>query len=170
MRIGIYAGLTLAVISLGSLFLQACRTERNAGEPAKTENLAPTAPAKPAAAVPPAPIADAQPEAVPETNWIQPDSTNLPDNVTLARAAVRPAAPSRAVTPPKTISRNHPVRMATTSYVVRSGDTLARIARNHGTTVPVLQALNHLAGDRIHVGERLRIPAAVPDRVRLVRQ
>ncbi|MCM8795018.1 MAG: L,D-transpeptidase family protein [Candidatus Omnitrophica bacterium] len=42
-------------------------------------------------------------------------------------------------------------------YTVKSGDTLSRIARRHGTTVELLQAANGLTGDLIRVGQRLKI-------------
>jgi len=43
-------------------------------------------------------------------------------------------------------------------YVVKSGDTLTRIAKAHGTTVEALKAVNRLQSDRIVVGTRLKIP------------
>lgn len=48
---------------------------------------------------------------------------------------------------------------------IRSGDTLWDLARTHHTTVAALQAANHLHGDRIYVGQLLKIPgtgAATP--------
>ena len=43
-------------------------------------------------------------------------------------------------------------------YIVQTGDTLWDIARNFGTTVEVLVALNNIADpDYIRVGQRLRI-------------
>lgn len=50
------------------------------------------------------------------------------------------------------------------TYVVRSGDTLAEIARRHRVTVESLQAINRLRRDAIRPGDRLRIPR--PDEVR----
>jgi LysM repeat protein len=47
-------------------------------------------------------------------------------------------------------------------YVVKSGDTLTRIATRHGTTVAALKALNNLATDRINVGQKLKIPVKAP--------
>jgi LysM repeat protein len=43
-------------------------------------------------------------------------------------------------------------------YVVKSGDTLDRIARAHGTTVKALKAANGLTSDRIVVGRNLKLP------------
>jgi peptidoglycan endopeptidase LytE len=45
-------------------------------------------------------------------------------------------------------------------YVVKSGDTLTRIAKVHGTTVKALKSANGLDGDRLVVGEKLKIPEA----------
>jgi LysM repeat protein len=49
---------------------------------------------------------------------------------------------------------------AETLYVVKSGDTLTRIARVHGTTVKALKSANSLDGDRLIVGAKLKIPQA----------
>ncbi len=45
-------------------------------------------------------------------------------------------------------------------YVVRPGDTLARLAERFGVTVAALQHANGLSDDIIYVGERLEIPEA----------
>ncbi len=42
---------------------------------------------------------------------------------------------------------------------VKSGDTLERIARRHGTTVETVRRMNALKSDLIQVGQKLRIPA-----------
>lgn len=41
--------------------------------------------------------------------------------------------------------------------VVRSGDTLGRIAREHRTTVELLRMSNQIRGDTISVGQRLKV-------------
>lgn len=46
------------------------------------------------------------------------------------------------------------------AYVVKSGDNLVRIARNHHVSVKELRAANHLKTDRITVGQKLVIPSA----------
>ncbi len=43
-------------------------------------------------------------------------------------------------------------------YRIRPGDNLGTIARRHGTTVSVLQQVNHLKGTRIRAGRHLLIP------------
>lgn len=43
-------------------------------------------------------------------------------------------------------------------YVVKSGDTLTKIATQHGTTVKALRAANDLQTDQIKVGRKLKIP------------
>ena len=42
---------------------------------------------------------------------------------------------------------------------MKSGDALEKIARNNGTTVKALKALNNLKTDRINVGQKLKLPA-----------
>lgn len=51
-------------------------------------------------------------------------------------------------------------------YVVKSGDVLGKIAKDHGTTVTAIKALNGLATDKINVGQKLKLPpkaAPVPE-------
>lgn len=45
-------------------------------------------------------------------------------------------------------------------YLVKSGDTLGRIAKTHHTTVKAIKEANKLATDRISVGQKLQIPTA----------
>jgi LysM repeat protein len=45
------------------------------------------------------------------------------------------------------------------TYIVKSGDTLTKIASAHGTTVKALQAENNLSTTKIYVGKKLKIPA-----------
>jgi LysM repeat protein len=47
----------------------------------------------------------------------------------------------------------------TLTYKVKSGDTLMKIARSHGTTVKAIKALNGLKTDQIKVGQVLKLPA-----------
>src|SRR6185369_11571679 len=45
------------------------------------------------------------------------------------------------------------------SYLVKTGDTLHKIAQANSTTVKEIKALNGLATDRIKVGDKLKLPA-----------
>jgi LysM repeat protein len=46
----------------------------------------------------------------------------------------------------------------TASYTVKSGDTLTKIAKAHGTTVKAIEAANGLTTTKIAVGKKLKIP------------
>jgi LysM repeat protein len=45
------------------------------------------------------------------------------------------------------------------TYSVKSGDTLSKIAKAHGTTIKAIQSENNLATTVIKVGQKLKIPA-----------
>lgn len=47
-------------------------------------------------------------------------------------------------------------------YVVKSGDSLGKIAQANKTTVNEIKALNGLKTDRINIGDKLKLPAARP--------
>jgi LysM repeat protein len=68
-----------------------------------------------------------------------------------ASAAAAGSAPAAAAAPEETDN-------SAAAYTVKSGDTLTRIAKTHGTTVKALKAENSLTTDRIKVGQKLKIP------------
>jgi len=47
----------------------------------------------------------------------------------------------------------------TSTYTVKAGDMLGRIAKTHGTTVAKIKALNDLKTSSIKVGQKLKLPA-----------
>jgi LysM repeat protein len=51
---------------------------------------------------------------------------------------------------------------STATYTVKSGDTLTKIAKAHGTTVKAIQTANNLTTTKIHVGQKLKIPSKAP--------
>ncbi len=51
-------------------------------------------------------------------------------------------------------------RVRQVAYTVRSGDSLWTIAREHGTTVDVLQRTNGIRGSRIYEGQVLDVPGS----------
>lgn len=44
------------------------------------------------------------------------------------------------------------------TYVVKAGDSLARIAKQHGTTINAIKAANNLKTTQIKVGQKLKLP------------
>jgi LysM repeat protein len=44
-------------------------------------------------------------------------------------------------------------------HTVKAGETLTKIAQQHGTTVKALKAANNLTTDQLHVGKKLKLPA-----------
>jgi LysM repeat protein len=52
------------------------------------------------------------------------------------------------------------VSAGTTSYTVKGGDTLTRIAKKNGVTVKAIRRANNLSSDAIKVGQKLKIPAS----------
>jgi LysM repeat protein len=68
--------------------------------------------------------------------------------------------PARSGSPPVlTVSNGAVAANGGSSYTVKSGDTLNKIAKEHGVTVQELQAANNLKTTQIKVGQKLRIPA-----------
>lgn len=64
---------------------------------------------------------------------------------------------------PAAPSTDRPARAPATSasgrvYVVKSGDSLEKIARHHQTTIQAIKDLNGLTSDRIIVGKKLQLP------------
>lgn len=55
------------------------------------------------------------------------------------------------------IVRNLDSSTGSESYVVRSGDTLYQIARDHNMTVNELRSLNNLSSDMLRVGDRIMV-------------
>ncbi len=96
----------------------------------------------------------------------------IPEKV--ASASTRKATAATAKTTPSTKKKSSPTKVAEAatpktppsmkaaptqkSYRVRSGDTLYRIAVDHGVTVAEILAINGLGGVGIHPGDLLKIP------------
>lgn len=71
------------------------------------------------------------------------------------------ATKTKKVTPKTKVAKRHVSSFkatgSTSTYRVKSGDTLHRISAKYGVTVSQLQALNHLRGDVIYAGQRLKV-------------
>ncbi|MDB6036909.1 MAG: cell wall lytic [Verrucomicrobiales bacterium] len=77
-----------------------------------------------------------------------------------------PAASSAAASPGATAAVGDassgiaaPGNTGTTTHVVKAGETLTKIAHQHGTTVKAIRSANALKTDRVSVGQKLKIPA-----------
>jgi len=73
-------------------------------------------------------------------------------------AATAPAAIAAAGPDPLSGGGSSPQTIAARVHRVRRGETLSLIARSYGTTVEMLRQLNGLRGNRLSIGQRIRIP------------
>ena len=76
----------------------------------------------------------------------------FPDSSLLGRAQQQLGAINVAVLFSPTVTEHD------TTYQVRPGDTLGKIASGHATTVELIKRANGLSGDVIRVGRQLKIP------------
>ncbi len=75
-------------------------------------------------------------------------------------AQLTPTAP-----PIPKVAQTSPESDATSTYTVKEGDNLLRIARSHGTTTAILSELNGLKPDAvIRIGQILKVPNASPSK------
>ena len=88
----------------------------------------------------------------------------LPGNVDLGNVRRMPAVTTKSTPPnvsaPATQKGSAAVSGSSTTYVVKSGDSLSVIAQKHGIKTAELRTLNGLKGDKIIVGQKLKVPGA----------
>jgi LysM repeat protein len=133
---GFIAVVAAVVLLLVGLLIEGCKTE------------------KAAAAATVTPVGSASNLSAPQANPALAVEQKPASNPQLNLGATSRPAPS--VSKENAATASH----LQTLYVIKSGDTLTRIARAHGTTVKALRAANGLEGDRIVVGAKLKIPEA----------
>ena len=75
-----------------------------------------------------------------------------------APVAAQPAADAASIKAPKAVKAAK-YTGATKEYVVKSGDSLGKIAQANGTNVRTLKELNSLKKDMVFVGQKLKVPA-----------
>lgn len=94
-----------------------------------------------------------------QLNWYNPGATRLRSGN--LHAGQRILVPRRDVARAARDVPNPAVERygssASQTYVVKRGDVLGTIARRHGSTVARLKSLNGLKGDKIRIGQRLRV-------------
>jgi len=96
--------------------------------------------------------------------------TVLPTIVTIPTTTPRPAAPTLTATAKQaqpTILPSATTTLCTpqagwVSYVVQPGDTIFLIGLRYGVTTTRMRSANCLTGDRIEVGDLLRVPPVTP--------
>lgn len=72
-----------------------------------------------------------------------------------------PSAGSTAAAPAATVATETAAAPAAgNSHTVKAGDNLTKIAQKYGVSVKAIRSANALRTDRIHVGQKLKIPAA----------
>lgn len=91
----------------------------------------------------------------------------LPGKIVLkdadAKSLAKPAAAKKAAKPAKaSSSKVSSYNGATKQYVVKSGDSLGKIAYSNGITIKCLKEMNGLKKNMIHIGQKLKVPAEKP--------
>jgi LysM repeat protein len=85
---------------------------------------------------------------------VEPTKLKVGQKLSIPASAGGAAAPAMAGGQAATASS-----MGGEAYTVKSGDTLTKIAKAHGTTVKAIKAASNLTTDHIKVGQKLTIPA-----------
>jgi len=127
---GVIAVIAAVVLLLVGLLIQGCKSERSASATTSSQATA--------AAVVQKPVVATTTATTSSTAGVMPQPvSNVP------KASMAPAV-------------NH----VETVYVVKSGDTLSRIAKAHGISLKALKSANSIDTDHIAVGTKLKIPTA----------
>jgi len=82
---------------------------------------------------------------------VEPTKLKVGQKLAIPAGGTAPAANSASVAPD--------TGMGGETYTIKSGDSLTKIAKAHGTTVKAIKAENNLNTDHIKVGQKLKIPA-----------
>jgi LysM repeat protein len=85
---------------------------------------------------------------------VEPTKLKVGQKLSIPASSSGAAAPAAAGAQASTGSS-----MGGEAYTVKSGDTLTKIAKAHGTTVKAIKAASNLTTDHIKVGQKLTIPA-----------
>ena len=133
---------TAVIVSIAvviGLLIEGCVSEKSQARASQTQPTATTTD-----------VTAPEPETMPAKSAQQPVSqTTLPVQPCPVATDQKTAAPA-----------DLPHITGAAVYLVKSGDSLSRIAKTHGTTIKALKLANNLSTDRISVGEQLKIPSA----------
>lgn len=89
-------------------------------------------------------------------NNLRSNNIRVGQRLVIYRGGHGPVSTSSAQTASKASTASHN-STETSTYTVRSGDTLSAIAEKFGTTVSQLKSLNNLSSNRINVGQKLKV-------------
>lgn len=81
----------------------------------------------------------------------------VPTKLKIGQKLVLPAGGAPTDAAVSTTALSGEIGVAT--YTVKSGDTLSKIAKSHGTTIKAIEAANGLSTTKIKVGQKLKIPS-----------
>jgi LysM repeat protein len=82
---------------------------------------------------------------------VEPTKLKVGQKLTIPAGGTAPAANGASAAPD--------TGMGGETYTVKSGDSLTKIAKAHGTTVKAIESENNLSTTKIKVGQKLKIPA-----------
>jgi len=74
--------------------------------------------------------------------------------INLLQEALKTFIDSFQTSPAYSIADNSSTKI----YVVKNGDSLGKIASSHKTTSQILRTMNNLSGDKIIIGQKLKVP------------
>ena len=188
MRLGVFCVLLVGVVGLTAMLIQGCKreqvTEESQNQPPVDTNtvvmdtnpppmVASNPPVAPTPVVVQPPVAPAGTEyviihgdtlakiakkngvtlsALKAANpGVEPTKLKVGQKLAIPAGGTAPAANGASVAPD--------TGMGGETYTVKSGDTLTKIAKAHGTTIKAIRAENNLTTDHIKVGQKLKIPA-----------
>ena len=188
MKLGVFCVLLIGVVGLTAMLIQGCKREQNTeaeNQPPPVDtntvvmdtNTPPLQASNPPVAPPPVvvqpPVAPSGTEyvvvhgdtlgkiakkngvtlgALKAANpGVEPTKLKVGQKLTIPAGGTAPSANGASVAPDTGLGGE--------TYTVKSGDTLTKIAKAHGTTVKALRAENNLTTDHILVGKKLKIPA-----------
>ncbi|MDR0405045.1 MAG: LysM peptidoglycan-binding domain-containing protein [Oscillospiraceae bacterium] len=80
------------------------------------------------------------------------------DDLSIGQHLVIPGSSGNAGSKSTTSYNTSTISQGTTSYVVKSGDTLWKLAKTYGTTVSAIKLASGITSDNLSIGQRLSIP------------
>ena len=184
MKLGVFCVLAVGIAGLTAMLIQGCKRETETADNTQTTDTntpavdtnAPAvdtnAPVQPVETNPPVVVAPPVETAATEYTVVKGDSfSKIAKKFGVTSKAISAANPGVDSTKLK-IGQKLSIPAATGAaatttdmtgseevYVVKSGDTLTKIAKTHGTTVKAIESENNFSTTKIKVGQKLKIPA-----------